>query len=51
MLFYLYIDSVLNFMQFYYHLIIHQIPSKFYTIYNYFNLIIFDRVSSDNKIT
>jgi hypothetical protein len=37
-------------MQFYYHLIIHQRPSKFYTIYSYFNLIIFDRVSNDNKI-
>jgi hypothetical protein len=38
MFFYLHIDSVSNFMKFHYHLIVHQRPSKFYIIYNSFNL-------------
>jgi hypothetical protein len=50
-LFYLYIDGDLNFMKFHYHLILHQGPSKFYTVCNNYSLTVFDRLSNDNKIT
>jgi hypothetical protein len=50
MFFYLWIDGHSSFMQFHYHLTVHQIPSNFYVICNGFNLAIFDGQSNDNKI-
>jgi hypothetical protein len=50
MLFYLYIDGQINFMQFHYHLIVYQRPLNFHTIYNDFNLTIFDELSNNNEI-
>jgi hypothetical protein len=43
-------DSVFNFMQFHYCLIVHQRPSKLYIIYNGSNLTIFDGLPNDNEI-
>jgi hypothetical protein len=48
--FYLYIDGHSNLMQFHYHLIVHQRPSKFHAICNGSNLMVFDRLSNDNEI-
>jgi hypothetical protein len=39
-----------NFTQFHYHLILHQGPSKFYLIYNDYNLIVFDGLLNNNEI-
>jgi hypothetical protein len=50
MFFYLQIDGGSNFMQFNYYLILHQGPSKFYIIYNGYNLTVFDGLSNDNEI-
>jgi hypothetical protein len=49
MFFYLKIDGDSNFIQFHYHLILHQGPAKFYTIYNNYNLMVFDGLSNDNE--
>jgi hypothetical protein len=49
-LFYLWIDSYSNFIQFHYRLIIHQKSSNFHAICNGFNLTVFDELSNDNKI-
>jgi hypothetical protein len=43
-------DGDSNFMQFHYRLILHQGPSKFYIIYNSYNLTVFDGLSNDNEI-
>jgi hypothetical protein len=48
--FYFYIDDHSNFMQFHYHLLVHQRSSNFHIIYNGFNLMIFDGLSNDNEI-
>jgi hypothetical protein len=50
MFFYLWIDGGSNFMQFYYHLIVHQILLNFHVIYNGYNLTVFDGLSNDNEI-
>jgi hypothetical protein len=51
MSFYLWLDCASNFVQFYYRLVLHQVLSKFYTICNNYNLIVFDELSNDNEIT
>jgi hypothetical protein len=48
--FYLSIDDHSNFIQFHYHLIVHQKLSNFHTIWNGFNLTVFDGLTNDNKI-
>jgi hypothetical protein len=50
MLFYLWIDGHLNFIQFNYRLIVHQRPSNFHIICNGSNLTVFDGLSNDNEI-
>jgi hypothetical protein len=50
MFFYFLIDGHSNFMQLYYHLLVHQRQSNFHIIYNGFNLMIFDGLSNDNEI-
>jgi hypothetical protein len=50
MFFYLQIDGDSNFMQFHYCLILHQGPSKFYIIYNGYNLTVFDGLLNNNEI-
>jgi hypothetical protein len=50
MFFYLLIDGLLNFMQFHYHLLVHQRSSNFHTICNGSNLTVFDGRSNDNEI-
>jgi hypothetical protein len=49
--FYLWIESYSNFIQFYYHLIVHQRLSNFYAIYNGSNLTVFDGLSNYTEIT
>jgi hypothetical protein len=48
--FYLYIDVNSNFMQFHYCLLVHQILSKCYVLYNGSKLTVFDGLSNDNEI-
>jgi hypothetical protein len=50
-LFYIYIDGYLNFMQFNYHLIVHQKPLNWNRCKLYENLMVFDGLSNDNEIT
>jgi hypothetical protein len=50
MLFYLWIESHSNFIQFHYHLIVHQTPLNFYVIYNDFNLMVFNGPSNYYEI-
>jgi UDP-N-acetylglucosamine transferase subunit ALG13 len=50
MFIHLWTDSILNFMQFHYHLIVHQRSSKFHTTCNCSNLTIFDGLSNDNEV-
>jgi hypothetical protein len=47
---YLWIHGHLNFVQFGYHLIVHQRPSNFHVIYNGYNLTVLDGLSNDNEI-
>jgi hypothetical protein len=49
-LFYLWINDHANFMQFHYHLIVHQRPSNFHAICNGSNLTVFDGLSNYNEI-
>jgi hypothetical protein len=51
MFFYLWIDRVSKFMQFYYSLIVYKRPSRFHTICNGSNLTVFDGLLNDNEIT
>jgi hypothetical protein len=49
-LFYLWIDVHLNFIQFHYRLIVHQRPLNWNRCKLYENLIVFDRLPNNNEI-